>query len=102
MFSDGTSGWLSDASLEYAVSFLRPLPPKVPPAHELPRGWTQFVDNVKFEVTSITRAHYEGVEGELPFQYWGKTGRNFRRYALRRRAIRNHRLQRGSPAAVCG
>ena len=41
MFNDGTSGWLSDASPEYAVSFLRPLPPKVPAAHELPRGWTQ-------------------------------------------------------------
>ena len=24
------------------------------------------------EVTSITRAHYAGVEGELPFEYWGK------------------------------
>ena len=30
MFSDSTSGWLSDASLEYAVSFLRPLPSKPP------------------------------------------------------------------------
>jgi hypothetical protein len=72
VFSDSTSGWLSDASLEYAVSFQRPLPPAVPPAHDLPRGWTQHVDNVRLEVTSITRAHYAGVEGELPFEYWGK------------------------------
>lgn len=72
MFGDSTSGWLSDASLEYAVSFLRPLPKNVPPAHELPRGWTQQVDNIRLEVTSITRAHYAGVEGELPFEYWGK------------------------------
>ena len=28
IFNDGTSGWLSDASLEYAVSFMRPLPPE--------------------------------------------------------------------------
>jgi hypothetical protein len=72
MFSDSMSGWLSDASLEYAVSFNRPLPPNVPPAHDLPRGWTQNVDNIRLEVTSITRAHYSGVEGELPFEYWGK------------------------------
>lgn len=72
IFSDSTSGWLSDASLEYAVSFLHPLASKPPAAHEVTRGWTQFIDNVKFEVTSITRAHYKGVEGELPFQYWDK------------------------------
>jgi hypothetical protein len=72
MFSDSTSGWLSDASLEYAVSFQKPVPSNVPPAHDLPRGWTQHVDNIKLEVTSITRAHYAGVEGELPFEYWGK------------------------------
>ena len=45
---------------------------QLPPAHDLPRGWTQHVDNIKLEVTSITRAHYAGVEGELPFEYWGK------------------------------
>jgi hypothetical protein len=72
IFNDGVSGWLSDASLEYAVSFHRPLPANVPPARELPRGWTQHVDNVKLEVTTITWAHYAGVEGELPFEYWGK------------------------------
>jgi hypothetical protein len=72
IFTDSTSGWLSDASLEYAVSFNRPLPPNVPAAHDLPRGWTHQVDNIRLEVTSITRAHYAGVEGELPFEYWGK------------------------------
>ena len=76
MFSDSTSGWLSDASLEYAVSFNRPLPPNVRP-HDLPRGWTQNVDNIRLEVTSITRAHYAGVEGELPFEYWGKNRWSF-------------------------
>src|SRR3954447_20366813 len=64
MFSDGKSGWLSDASLEYAVSFLRPLPSKAPPAHEIPPGWTEFIDNVKFEVPSVPPADYKGVEGE--------------------------------------
>jgi Domain of unknown function (DUF4178) len=73
IFSDGTSGWLSDASLEYAVSFLRPLPQGILPAHELSREFKLNVDGIALEVTTITRAHYEGVEGELPFEYWGKT-----------------------------
>ena len=72
LFNDGTSGWLSDAMLEYAVSFMRPLPPDVPAPDALHRGWGQTVDNVYLQVTTITRAHYAGVEGELPFEYWGK------------------------------
>ena len=72
MFNDGTSGWLSDAALEYAVSFQRPLPPGVPSADEIRRGWTQHLDDVRFDVTTITLAHYSGVEGELPFEYWKK------------------------------
>jgi hypothetical protein len=30
------------------------------------------------EVTSITQAHYKGVEGELPFQYWDKGAVTFK------------------------
>jgi hypothetical protein len=30
-------------------------------------------DNEGYEVTTITKAHYRGVQGELPFQYWDKT-----------------------------
>jgi len=73
LFNDGSSGWLSDASLEYAVSFLHQLPQGIPPAHELSRQFKINVDNVALEVTTITRARYEGVEGELPFEYWDKT-----------------------------
>jgi hypothetical protein len=29
-------------------------------------------DNTSYTVTTITKAHYRGVEGELPFQYWDK------------------------------
>jgi hypothetical protein len=25
-----------------------------------------------YQVTTITKAHYRGVQGELPFQYWDK------------------------------
>jgi len=73
LFNDGSSGWLSDASLEYAVSFLHQLPQGIPQPHELSREFRLNVDNIAFEVTTITRARYEGVEGELPFEYWDKT-----------------------------
>jgi len=69
MLTDGTSGWLSDAQDEYAVSFTAP-------GRKLPdscRVGDRFVwDNVGYEVTTITKAHYRGVQGELPFQYWDK------------------------------
>jgi hypothetical protein len=29
-------------------------------------------DNQEYAVTTITPAHYRGVQGELPFQYWDK------------------------------
>jgi Domain of unknown function (DUF4178) len=69
MLNDGTSGWLSDAQDEYAVSFSAP-------GHKLPdkcHVGDRFVwDNVSYAVTTITDAHYRGVQGELPFQYWDK------------------------------
>jgi len=69
VFSDSSSGWLSDAQAEYAVSFLRagaPAPPAVTPGQRL--AW----DGVDYEVASLTRARYKGVEGDLPFEYWDK------------------------------
>jgi hypothetical protein len=69
-FADGGSGWLSDAQGEYAVSFRNdkhgPLPPadQLQPGQQLNRGGTDF------QVTTLTRAHYRAVEGELPFEYW--------------------------------
>ena len=71
VFSDGVSGWLSDAQLEYAVSFLRPSG-NVLPQGIVERGATFGWDNARYEVTVVTKAHYKGVEGELPFEYWDK------------------------------
>ena len=71
IFSDGVSGWLSDAQLEYTVSFLRPGDDVLPPGM-VKRGASIGWDNTSYEVTVITRAHYKGVEGELPFEYWDK------------------------------
>ncbi|MBV9775194.1 MAG: DUF4178 domain-containing protein, partial [Gemmatimonadetes bacterium] len=72
VFGDGTSGWLSDAQAEYAVSFLVPPPTPLPPAGQVRRG-TRFAWNgAEYEASTLTVARYRGVEGELPFEYWDK------------------------------
>ncbi len=72
VFSDGVSGWLSDAQLQYAVSFHVPMQ-GLPPDTGLERGQEYRWNNVVYQVNTLTRAHYRGVEGELPFEYWDKT-----------------------------
>ena len=72
VFNDGSSGWLSDAQLEYAVSFLRKAPQPLPPAEKLQPNQSFSWYGVLYRVTTITPAQYRGVEGELPFQYWDK------------------------------
>ena len=68
LFQDGSSGWLSDAQDEYAVSFLSHI--------EAPRdvrlGQSFAFGGVPFAVVTLTTAHYQGVEGELPFEYWDR------------------------------
>jgi hypothetical protein len=73
ILSDNSSGWLSDAQLEYDVSFWVKPPSPLPRAGEVTRGGSFSWFNARYEVTSITEAHYRGVEGELPFQYWDKS-----------------------------
>ena len=70
-FEDGESGWLSDAQLEYAVSQL------ATPERAIDQSRTGLGARVQhggqsLVVTSVTRARYRGVEGELPFEYWDK------------------------------
>lgn len=72
-FNDGTSGWLSDAQNEYAISFLRTAPSALPSAESLQPGQSFSWFGHLFSVTVITPAKYRGVEGELPFEYWDKT-----------------------------
>ena len=72
IFNDGKSGWLSDAQLEYDLSFLTPPPSPLPPTGSLVCG-NKLQFKTEYEVTSVTRAHYRGVEGELPFEYWDKS-----------------------------
>ena len=73
-FGDGRSGWLSDAQDEYAVTFAVPAPPPLPAAGELRPGQEVplYIPGGPYTVGTVTAARYAGVEGELPFEYWGK------------------------------
>jgi len=70
VLNDGVSGWLSDAQLEYALTFAAP-------GQTLPKtckvGQEYTWNGQDYTVSTITKAHYCGVEGELPFQYWDKS-----------------------------
>lgn len=72
VFNDGVSGWLSDAQLEYDLSFLADPQQPLPASDEVAVGNVFNLYKRQYEVTSRTLAHYRGVEGELPFQYWDK------------------------------
>jgi hypothetical protein len=67
--NDGTSGWLSDAQDNYAISFRAP-------GRNLPKecrvGQEYTWDKQTYTVSTISKARYRGVEGELPFEYWDK------------------------------
>jgi hypothetical protein len=73
VFSDGSSGWLSDAQLQYAVSFVANPGTPLPAATEVSRGAYISFGQTEYEVATITRASYKGVEGELPFPFYGKS-----------------------------
>lgn len=72
VFNDGKGGWLSDAQEEYAISFSTNIP-NLPAESQLQVG-NQFNWNGDlYSLSVLTKAHYRGVEGELPFPYWDKT-----------------------------
>ena len=68
VFNDGTTGWLSDAQAEYAVSFPVALPGPVPGEQEIRRGQEFFWAGVTYRVTTLTQARYTGFDGDLPFR----------------------------------
>jgi hypothetical protein len=71
VYNDGSSGWLADAQLEYDLSWLSHPPQPLPP--NACKGRKFEWQSKNYEVTSVTKAHYKGVQGELPFQYWDKS-----------------------------
>jgi len=72
VYNDGTYGWLSDAQLEYDLSFSVTPPVPLPAAQEMERGRVFEWHGRQYEVTNITHANYRAVEGELPFEFWDK------------------------------
>jgi hypothetical protein len=73
VMNDGSSAWLSDAQNEFAVSFTaKVLPQSLPTAAQVQVDQQYNWNGETYIVTAITIAHYKGVEGELPFQYWDK------------------------------
>src|SRR5947209_15529982 len=55
-FNDGTSGWLSDAQLEYDISFQVPGRFSLPGAGEASHGTALKIQNAQYEVTVKTLA----------------------------------------------
>jgi hypothetical protein len=68
----GTNG-ISDAQLRYGVSLLANPNVSLPASAEVFRGKKLDFGGNQFEVTTLTRASYKGMEGELPFPYYGKS-----------------------------
>jgi hypothetical protein len=72
LFSDNTSGWLSDAQLEWAITFQHNQTMSASEQYRVSVGQRFNWNGVDYEVTSRTMAKYRGVEGQLPFVYWNK------------------------------
>jgi hypothetical protein len=70
--TSGTDAWLSDAQGDLAISTRSASSTELPTANELRVGQSYTLDNTPFRVASLTRAHYAGVEGELPFESWNR------------------------------
>lgn len=72
VFADGSSRWLSDAQAEYAITALVSPTQPLPAADALEVGTPYAWQRRALQVATLTTARYVGVEGELPFEYWGK------------------------------
>jgi hypothetical protein len=70
--SDGSSAWLSDAQLEYAMTQEAELRLSLADAQGLRVGDTVMAAGKRFEVATLTRARYLGTEGDLPFTSYSR------------------------------
>ena len=73
VFSKGASAWLSDAQLQYAISFRVNPKGAVPTRDQVSRGKHVLLNGAEFEISTLTVAMYKGFEGELPFPYYSKS-----------------------------
>jgi hypothetical protein len=99
--NDGKSGWLSDAQEEYAVSFSAS-EQKLPVESELHVGQQFNWNGDAYSLSVITKAHYRGVQGELPFQYWDKTDVSFADFRSTTRKFATLDYSDESPALYLG
>jgi hypothetical protein len=76
VLADGASAWLSDAQAQYTVTFSAQ-EANLPEEETVYPGKQYTWNDTPFVVTTITYAHYRGVEGELPFEYWDKSKATF-------------------------
>ena len=67
-----SSAWLSDAQAEYVVTARVTPESDLPQVDRLRPGLPLIHRHVRYEVTTVTRAHYVGTEGELPFTSWDR------------------------------
>ena len=95
----GTDGWLSDAQNALAVSFLTS-GLEIPTQTQAALGQSFVWNGTPFTVVSRTLAHYAGVEGELPFEYWDKADVTFVDLRSEGADFATHRLQRRGAGAV--
>jgi hypothetical protein len=70
---DGSSAWLSDAQLQYTMSAIHSETVELPDASAIRRTDACRFGTERYVVTTITEANFDGVEGELPFEYWDKS-----------------------------
>ena len=94
------SAWLSDAQNEYVVTFAGAWP-EVADRQAKSASATPGTKN-DYTVTTITKAHYPGLEGELPFQYWDKNDVVFVDLMSTNGKFATHRLQRRDSCPVPG
>ncbi len=70
VLDDGTSAWLSDAQLEYAMTVQVDPRGKMPELRNVLVGDRFYWYDVAYDVANIVEARYVGTEGELPFTTW--------------------------------
>lgn len=68
LFDDGSAGWLSDASGQYAVTLDTGLADDAPPFGQIVPGGQYAWDGVTFTASDLRTARCTAGEGELPFQ----------------------------------
>jgi hypothetical protein len=77
VLNDGTSAWLSDAQLEYAMT--RQVAPhgRMPELRNVQVGDRFTWDGISYAVANVLEARYVGTEGDLPFTTWDSTDSTF-------------------------